>query len=68
MSVTGLLGGLALLTNEITFCLVAVPLLFAILQRDWPLIRRSAAALAISFASRCRSWPGRPRSAWPAPS
>jgi O-antigen/teichoic acid export membrane protein len=50
VSVTGLLGGLTLLTNQITFALVVVPLLAAILQRDWPLIRRSAAALAISFA------------------
>ena len=49
VSVTGLLGGLTLLTNEIAFALVVVPLLAAILQRDWPLIRRSAAALAISF-------------------
>jgi O-antigen/teichoic acid export membrane protein len=50
VSVTGLLGGLALLTNEITIALVVVPLLAAVLQRDWPLIRRSAAALAISAA------------------
>ncbi len=50
VSVTGLLGGLTLLTNEIAFALVVVPLLAAILQRDWPLIRRSAGALAISFA------------------
>jgi O-antigen/teichoic acid export membrane protein len=50
VSVTGLLGGLALLTNEITVTLVVVPLLAAVLQRDWPLIRRSAAALAISAA------------------
>ncbi len=50
VSVTGLLGGLTLLTNEIAFPLVVVPLLAAILQRDWPLVRRSAAALAISFA------------------
>ena len=42
VSVTGLLGGLTLLTNEIAFALVVVPLLAAILQRDWPLIRRSA--------------------------
>ena len=49
VSVTGLLGGLTLLTNEIAFALVVVPLLAAILQRDLPLIRRSAAALAISF-------------------
>jgi hypothetical protein len=50
VSVTGLLGGLTLLTSEIAFALVVVPLLAAILQRDWPLVRRSAAALAISFA------------------
>jgi O-antigen/teichoic acid export membrane protein len=50
VSVTGLLGGLTLLTNEIAVALVVVPLLAAILQRDRTLIRRSAAALAISFA------------------
>jgi O-antigen/teichoic acid export membrane protein len=50
VSVTGLLGGLTLLTNEIGVALIVVPLLAAILQRDRPLIRRSAAALAISFA------------------
>jgi hypothetical protein len=49
VSVTGLLGGLALLTNEITICLVAVPLLFALLERDRALIRRSAAALGIAI-------------------
>jgi O-antigen/teichoic acid export membrane protein len=50
VSVTGLLGGLALLTNEITICLVAVPPLFALLERNWPLLRRSAATLAIAVA------------------
>jgi O-antigen/teichoic acid export membrane protein len=50
VSVIGLLGGLTLLTNQIAFALVVVPLLAALLQRDWPLVRRSAAALAISFA------------------
>jgi hypothetical protein len=50
ISVTGLLGGLALLTNEITICLVAVPPLFALLERNRPLIRRSLAALGISVA------------------
>jgi hypothetical protein len=51
VSVTGVLGGLALLTNEITFCLIAVPPLFALLERDSRLIRRSLAAfgIAISF-------------------
>jgi O-antigen/teichoic acid export membrane protein len=58
VSVTGLLGGLALLTNEITFALVIVPMLYAILERDGPLIRRSAAALAIagSFALLFLAW------------
>jgi hypothetical protein len=50
VSVTGVLGGLALLTNEITICLVAVPPLFALLERNWPLLRRSAATLAIAVA------------------
>src|SRR6202041_3035243 len=50
ISVTGLLGGLALLTNEITICLVAVPPLFALLERNRPLIRRSLAALGIAVA------------------
>ena len=48
VSVTGLLGGLALLTNEITICLIAVPLLFAVLERNGALARRSAAALGIA--------------------
>jgi O-antigen/teichoic acid export membrane protein len=50
ISVTGLLGGLALLTNEITICLVAVPPLFAVLERDRQLIRRSLAALGVAVA------------------
>ena len=50
VSATGLLGGLALLTNEITACLIAVPLLFALLSRNGPLVRRSAAALGIAVA------------------
>ena len=48
VSVTGLLGGLALLTNEITICLIAVPLLFAVLERNGALARRSAVALGIA--------------------
>ena len=50
VSVTGLLGGLALLTNEITICLVAVPPLFALLDRNRLLFRRSLAAFGISVA------------------
>ena len=50
VSVTGLLGGLALLTNEITVFLVAVPPLFALLERNRPLIRRSLAAFGIAVA------------------
>lgn len=47
--VTGLLGGLALLTNEITICLVAVPPLFALLERDRLLLRRALGALGIAI-------------------
>ena len=50
VSVTGLLSGLALLTNQITIFLIVVPLLFALLERNGPLIRRSAAALGIGLA------------------
>ena len=50
VSVTGVLGGLALLTNEITVCLIAVPPLFAVLERNGPLVRRSVAALGIAVA------------------
>jgi hypothetical protein len=50
VSGTGVLGGLALLTNEITICLVAVPLVFALLERNGALVRRSAAALGIAAA------------------
>lgn len=45
--VTGLLTGLALLTNEITVFIVATPVIFACLQRDRALLRRSVAAFAI---------------------
>ncbi len=48
VSVVGLLGGLALLTNQITICLIVVPPLFALLERSRLLLRRSLAALAIS--------------------
>src|ERR1019366_6440915 len=50
VSITGLLGGLALLTNEITVFLIAVPPIFALLERNRSLIRRSAAALGIACA------------------
>ena len=50
VSVTGLAGGLALLTNEITAALVAVPLLFAVLERNRAFIRRAVAAFAIALA------------------
>ena len=50
ISVTGLLSGLALLTNEITIFLIVVPLIFAFLERNRPLVRRSAAALGIAIA------------------
>ncbi len=47
--VTGVLTGLALLTNEITVFIVATPILFALLQRDRSLLRRSLAAFAIGL-------------------
>lgn len=49
VSVTSLLIGLALLTNQITIFVIVVPLLFALLERDRALIRRSAAALGIGL-------------------
>ena len=49
VSVTGLLGGLALLTNQITIFLILIPLLFALLERNGPLVHRSAAALGIAL-------------------
>ena len=58
VSVTGLLGGLALLTNEITVFLVAVPPLFALLERNRPLFRRSLAAfgIAVGFLALFLVW------------
>ena len=49
-SVIGVLGGLALLTNEITFFLIIVPVIFALLERNPLLIRRSIGALGIALA------------------
>ena len=49
VSVTSLLSGLALLTNQITIFLIVVPLIFALLERNGPLIRRAAAALGMGL-------------------
>ena len=49
VAVVGLLGGLSLLTNEIAFFLIIIPLIFALLERSRSLIRRSLAALAIAL-------------------
>lgn len=49
VSTTSLLIGLALITNQITIFLVIIPLLYASLERDGQLIRRSAAALGIGL-------------------
>lgn len=49
VSVTSLLTGLSLLTNQITIFVLIVPIIFALLQRDRILIRRSAAALGIGL-------------------
>ena len=47
--VVGLLGGLTLLTNEIAVFLVFIPVIFALLERNGPLIRRALAAFGISL-------------------
>jgi competence ComEA-like helix-hairpin-helix protein len=51
VSVVGLLTGLSLLVKEITIFLVIVPLLFALMRRNWPLVGRSLVALAIGVAA-----------------
>jgi hypothetical protein len=50
VAVTGLLGGLALLTNQITVFLIIVPPIFALLERNGPHIRRCAAAFGVAIA------------------
>lgn len=50
VSAVGVTSGLALLTKEITVVLVVVPVLFALLERDRPLLRRSLAALGLGVA------------------
>jgi O-antigen/teichoic acid export membrane protein len=50
VSVTGLLTGMALLTNEITAFLVIVPLIFALLEGDRRFLGRTASALVIGGA------------------
>ena len=50
VSIVGLLGGLTLLTNEIGVFLVVVPVIFAVLERNGPLIRRALGAFGISLA------------------
>jgi O-antigen/teichoic acid export membrane protein len=50
VAVTGLLGGLALLTNEITAFLIMVPPIFALLERNRSHIWRCAAAFGASIA------------------
>jgi O-antigen/teichoic acid export membrane protein len=48
VAVTGLLGGMALLTNEITVFLIMVPPIFALLERNKSHIRRCAAAFGVA--------------------
>jgi len=45
--VVGALSGLALLTNEITIFPIVTPVIFALLERDRALLRRSVTALAV---------------------
>jgi O-antigen/teichoic acid export membrane protein len=47
--VVGLLGGIALLVKELTIVLIVVPLVFALLGRSWPMVRRSLSSLAVSL-------------------
>jgi hypothetical protein len=47
--VVGVLTGLTLLTNEITVFIVTTPVVFALLQRDRALFRRSLAAFAVGL-------------------
>lgn len=44
----GLLGGVALLVKELTIVLLLVPLVFGLLSRAWPIVRRSVAGLAVA--------------------
>jgi 4-amino-4-deoxy-L-arabinose transferase-like glycosyltransferase len=56
----GLATGLALLTKEITIFMVATPLVYALLERDGRLVRRSLGALvagAAIWASTFMLWP-----------
>lgn len=50
VSIVGLLGGLALLTNEIGVFLVVVPVIFALLERNGSLIRKAFGAFLVSLA------------------
>lgn len=49
VSVVGLLGGLALLTNELAVFLVIIPVIYALLERSRPLIRQALLAFGISL-------------------
>lgn len=49
VSVVGLLGGLALLTNELAVTLAIIPVIYALLERNRPLIRKALLAFGISL-------------------
>ena len=49
VSTVGLLGGITLLTNEIAIFLVIIPVIFALMERNGPLIRRSLMAFGVSL-------------------
>ena len=59
VSIVGLLGGLALLTNEIAVFLVIVPVIFALLEHNRPLIRQALLAFGISLRSLSLLFVGR---------
>jgi putative effector of murein hydrolase LrgA (UPF0299 family) len=48
VSAVGLLGGITLLTNEIAIFLVIIPIIFALMEHNGPLIRRSFMAFGVS--------------------
>ena len=48
VSVVGFLGGLTLLTNELAVFLVIIPVIYALLERNRPLIRKALLAFGIS--------------------
>lgn len=49
ISAVGLLTGIAVLTNEISVFLIVTPIVFALLERSWTLVRRTVGAAAVGL-------------------